>query len=316
MDALLTGLRAVAEPTRLRLLALCAQGDLTVSDLMHLLGQSQPRVSRHLKLLCDADLLERVPEGAWVFYRLARRGESVKLARAVLGRLPENDPVLVLDRERLAAIQKARSDKAAAYFRDNAERWDSIRSLYVDEGDVEVVLFDLLSGILKERPEADLLDIGTGTGRLLQLLSPHIGYGVGIDFSREMLALARSNLENAHIRNALVRQGSMYQLPWTEPSFDIALIHQVLHFAEYPEQILLEAARILRQGGQLIVVDFAPHDQEYLRSEHSHYRLGFSNAEVMEWFRVAHLSPVCNRVLPGSPLTVVLWLAERTPEEL
>ncbi len=311
MESLLSGLRAAAEPTRLRLLALCAHGDLTVSDLTQILGQSQPRVSRHLKLLCDAGLLERFPEGAWVFYRLTRRDPGGHLTAAILDLLPKNDPVVTLDHERLSAIKQARAEEASAYFRNNAARWDSIRSLYVEESQVEKALLDLLAEKLGSSPHADLLDIGTGTGRLLQLLSSRVGYAVGIDSSREMLALARSNMEKAGIQNYLVRQGTMYQLPWTAPSFDIALIHQVLHFVDYPEQVLQEAARVLRPGGYLVVVDFSPHDQEFLRSEHSHRRLGFSDDEVVKWFQAAHLNPVCNRKLPGSPLTVALWLAER-----
>ncbi len=314
MDDVLTGLRAAAEPTRLRLLALCAHGDLTVSDLTQILGQSQPRVSRHLKLLCDAGLLERFPEGAWVFYRLTRQGVSARISSSILDLLPREDPVLALDRERLAAIKQARAEDAAAYFRINAARWDTMRSLYVEETEVEKNLLELLDAKLGSVSRDDLLDVGTGTGRMLQLFAPRVRNAVGIDSSREMLALARSGLDRAGVRNALVRQGSLYQLPWAAPSFDVVVIHQVLHYVDHPEQALLEAARVLRPGGQLVVVDFAPHDQEFLRSEHNHHRLGFSDDEVLQWFSNAHLSPLSTRKLPGSPLTVVLWLAERSPD--
>src|SRR5579864_2058340 len=196
MDDVLNGLRAVAEPSRLRLLRLCAEGELTVSDLVEVLGQSQPRVSRHLRLLCEAGLLDRFRDGAFVFYRLARRGTGAKLARAVLEMVPDA-PMLALDRERLEMLRHRRAEAASAYFRQNAARWDKIRSLYVDEREVEAALLALLpaQGI------DDLLDVGTGTGRVLELLAPRVEHGLGVDLSREMLAVARVNLERAGLHN-------------------------------------------------------------------------------------------------------------------
>lgn len=304
MDQLLAGLRAAAEPTRLRLLALCAQGDLTVTDLTQILGQSQPRVSRHLKLMCEAGLLDRFREGAWVFYRLNR---DSKVAAGMLDLLPEQDPLLALDNGRLAEIKQARAQAAGAYFRDNAEAWDSIRSLHIDDAEVERAL----AAIIGPRAVRDLLDIGTGTGRVLQVLGPLVGQAVGIDASREMLAVARTNLEQAGLRNVMVRQGDMYQLPFAVASFDGAVIHQVLHYAEDPGRVVAEAARVLRPGGCLTVVDFAPHEVEELRSLHNHRRLGFSDAEVQGWFRTAGLVPAPAVRLTGDPLTVILWSAAR-----
>ena len=307
MDELLAGLRAAAEPTRLRLLQLCAAGELTVSELTEILGQSQPRVSRHLKLLCEAGLLDRFREGSWVFYRLAQHAQGGELARLLVGLLPEDDAILALDRERLETIKRQRAEQANAYFRANAAQWDRIRSLYIEEKQVEAALQSLLpaDGI------RDLLDIGTGTGRMLEIFGPRVERAVGIDLSREMLAVARVNLERAKLRNCSIRQADMYQLSLPGASFDAVIIHQVLHYAERPGQAIAEAARVLRPGGRLVIVDFAPHDLEFLRSEHAHRRLGFADDEVVAWCREAGLDAEPVQRLPGDPLTVSLWAAQR-----
>lgn len=307
MDELLTGLRAAAEPSRLRLLALCAHAELTVSELTQILGQSQPRVSRHLKLLCEAGLLDRCREGTWVFYRLAQRGTGAELTRVLIDQIPEDDGTLTRDLARLSDVRQARAEAAAAYFRANAARWDKIRSLHVDDREVERKLLDLLprQGI------GDLLDIGTGTGRMLELFAERVSHAVGIDLSREMLAVARTNLDRADRRNCLVRQGDMYQLPMPDQSFDAAIVHQVLHYAEEPGEVIEEAGRVLRPGGRLVVIDFAPHELENLRSEHAHRRLGFNDAEIADWCRAAGLDPAPVIALKGEPLTVNIWQATR-----
>ncbi|WP_428246344.1 ArsR/SmtB family transcription factor [Ferrovibrio sp.] len=307
LDTLMAALRAAAEPTRLRLLALCGQAELTVTELTQILGQSQPRVSRHLKLLCEAGLLERVPEGTWAFYRVGERLSGAPLVRAVTALLPSGDATLSRDAERLTAVKRARAEAAEAYFRVNAPRWSQIRSLYVDEQQVEAAV----AGLIAQRQGADLLDIGTGTGRLLEVLAPHFERAIGVDLSREMLAVARTNLERAGIRNAQVRQADMYNLPLPAQSFDVAIVHQVLHYADEPAKAINEAARVLRPGGQLIVVDFAPHDLEFLRKDHAHRRLGFSDAEVRQWCSAAGLEPGQMVALPGQPLTVNVWRTER-----
>ncbi|CAA7619363.1 metalloregulator ArsR/SmtB family transcription factor [Magnetospirillum sp. UT-4] len=310
MDAVLTGLRAAAEPTRLRLLALLAQGDLTVTELTGILGQSQPRVSRHLKLMCDSGLLERYPEGAWVFYRLAAKGNGAELARALLPLLPEADATLGLDRQRLDSVRAARAARAQAYFTENAARWDEMRSLHADQAEVDRALVAAITG----RRVRDLVDMGTGTGRVLQALAAHVEQGIGLDFSREMLAVARANLERAGIRNCMVRQGDITQLPLPAASADLVTIHQVLHYAAEPALVVAEAARVLRPGGLLVAVDLAPHDLEALRDQHAHRRLGFADSEVADWFRAAGLTPGPIARLPGHPLTVVLWQADKAIE--
>ncbi len=307
MDSLLATLKAAAEPTRLRLLALCAHGELTVSELTHILGQSQPRVSRHLKLLCDAGLLDRFREGTFVFYRRAEKGPSAELARVLVEAIPPEDPVLTLDIERLKAIKHSRSEAASSYFRDNAQRWHEIRALHVAEREVEEALLRLLP----DETIGDLLDIGAGTGRMLEVLGPRSRHAIGVDQSREMLAIARAKLEAAALRHCHVRQADMYQLPFPSASFDVAVLHQVLHFAEDPGDVLAEAARVLRPAGRLLIVDFAPHALESLRFEHAHRRLGFTDEEVAGWCRSAGLECAAVVRLPGDPLTVSLWPAVR-----
>jgi ubiquinone/menaquinone biosynthesis C-methylase UbiE len=307
MDYLLAALRAVAEPTRLRLVVLCARGELTVSELTQILGQSQPRVSRHLKLLCEAGLLDRFREGNWVFYRLSRSSPASALARHLVEACGVADPTIALDLQRLSAIKQQRADLASAYFRENAAQWHRIRSLYVDEGVVEAALVEIVAAA----DPRDLLDIGTGTGRMLEILAPGVEHALGVDQSREMLSIARVNLERAGLANGRVRRDDMYQLALPDASFDAVVVHQVLHYADRPAAAIAEAARVLRPRGILVLVDFAPHALEFLRDEHAHRRLGFADGEIAEWCHAAGLDPFPPRQLPGDPLTVVIWTARR-----
>ncbi len=307
MDTLLAALRAVAEPTRLRLLSLCAEGEFTVSELTQIVGQSQPRVSRHLKQLSDAGLLQRLPEGSWVFYRLAGETPAGQLARHIVGQLPGSGTTLEQDRERLAAVRRARAAAAQGYFNANAGRWDEIRSMQVDDGLVEGRLLSMLP------PEglSALLDVGTGTGRILELYGERGVAGVGVDLSHEMLSVARANLSRSGLANVYVRHADMYRLPWPAPAFDAVTFHQVLHFADDPAAAIAEAARVVRPGGRVVIVDFAPHDVEALRTDHAHRRLGFADGEVNDWLVEAGLEPGDPATLPGNRLTVALWQARR-----
>lgn len=309
LSTLLDALRAAAEPTRLRLLALCAQGELTVSELVQILGQSQPRVSRHLKLLCDAGLLDRLPEGSWVFYRLAAAAHGNGLAHQLADMLPRDDAQLQRDRDGLDAVRATRASRAAAYFDANAASWDRIRSLHVHDREVEQRLLELLP----TRAGFDVLDIGTGTGRMLELLGARGCRGVGIDQSHEMLRVARANIAKAGLANVYVRQGDMYRLAWDMPEFDVVTIHQVLHFADDPAAAIAEAARVLRPGGRLVIVDFAPHTLDALRSENAHRRLGFADGDMRAWLRAAGLAPIPPIQLPGEALTVCLWAGDKLP---
>ena len=307
LETFLNGLRAAGEPSRLRLLVLCSQGEWTVSELTQVLGQSQPRISRHLKLLAEAGLLERFREGSWVFYRRAQHGPGARLARNLCRMLPPEDAALALDRQRLAAVRSARQDQASRYFAAQARHWDQVRSLHLDDGKVESALLEVFG----DPPPRSLLDIGTGTGRILQLMAPRIGFGLGVDLSREMLAVARANLDRTSLRNCQVRQGDMYHLPLPDGSFDAATLHNVLRFADDPGAALAEAARVLRPGGRLVVVDFAPHSLEFLREQHAHRRLGFADAEIQGWFAAAGLAFQPPLRLAGDPLTVMIWPARR-----
>jgi ubiquinone/menaquinone biosynthesis C-methylase UbiE len=310
LETVLSGLRAAAEATRLRLLLLCARGELTVSELTDILGQSQPRVSRHLKLLCEAGLLDRFREGTWVFYRLAERGRAAELARRICTTVPVDDPTVALDDARLDTVKRQRAEAANAFFRANAEQWDHIRSLHIDEREVEAAVIAALSGGAVD----DLLDLGTGTGRMLEIFAPRVSRAVGIDLSREMLAVARVNLERAQLRNCTIRQGDIYQLPFANAAFDAAIFHQVLHYADRPSLAITEAARTLRPQGRLVIVDFAPHALEFLRKDQAHRHLGFADAEITGWCRDAGLVPEPVRHLLGHPLTVSIWVAWRRDE--
>lgn len=307
MDILLNGLRAAAEPTRLRILALLAEGELTVSELTRILGQSQPRVSRHLKLLCDAGLAIRIPEGTWAFYRLAGDDENGALVRALTGLLRVESESLSPDRARLTEVKQERAKQAADYFRRNADRWDIIRSLHVSEQAVESAMCEMIG----PEPLDCLLDLGTGTGRILQLLARQAKRGEGIDFSREMLAIARDNLQRSGLADFQVRHGEVQSLPIADDSVDLVTIHQVLHYLDDPAIALREAVRVIRPGGRIMLVDFAPHEIEALRQEHAHRRLGFSEEEVSRWCAGTGLEPVDVRHLPPAEpdgLTVSLWL--------
>lgn len=307
MEPMLAALRAAAEPTRLRLIALCANGELTVTELTQILGQSQPRVSRHLKLLCDGGVLERFREGAWVFYRLAARGEGAALAAYLCARLDPSDPDFAADALRLQQARAARTEKAAAYFSENAADWDRVRRLHVDDAEVERAVLALFDG----REIVDLLDLGVGAGGMLRLLGPRCRHGLGLDMSREMLAAARANLDQAGLAHCSVRQADLHHPPTTPGAFDAVTMHQVLHYLDDPAAAVAAAARMLRPGGRLVLVDFAPHDREDLRERHAHRRLGFPPEEPQAWLARAGLVPLAPLVLPGGPLTVVVWAADR-----
>ena len=306
-DSLTDALRGLAEATRLRLVSLLAESELSVTDLVEILGQSQPRLSRHLKLLCEAGLLERAPEGVHVFFRLSAGGAAGRLARDLLAFLDKDDPVVALDRQRLTAIRHSRAVSAESYFRRHAADWDAIRSLHIPEAEVEQAILKLLP----KRPIRDLLDLGTGTGRMLQLCASRAERAVGVDLSREMLAVARANLDGAAYRHCALRQAPAERLPFAEMGFDVVISHMVLHFLADPGDAIKEAARVLRPRGRLILADFAPHDASVLGPEHAHRWPGFSDQVVAKWLFDAGLVAGKPLALPGCPLTVKLWRGER-----
>ena len=303
--------RALADPTRIRILLLVRRMELAVGELAQVLRQSQPRVSRHVRILADAGLVRRAKEGAWVF---VRQGDALACDAVFAALDTWGEGEAAADVAALAAVRAERDASAAAYFATQAATWDRVRSLHVAESDVEAAVVAALGG----RSLGRLLDIGTGTGRMIELLGPRARIATGIDRSPEMLRLARGRIEAAGLPHAEVRHGDMFALPHDDASVDTVVLHQVLHFADAPGQAIAEAARVLAPGGRLLVADFAPHDREELRARHAHARLGFDAAQVCGWMTAAGLDARVAADLHApdgvaQPLTVTLWLGERPP---
>ncbi|MCM8731738.1 ArsR/SmtB family transcription factor [Hephaestia sp. GCM10023244] len=300
--------RALADSTRLRILALLRSMELSVGELAQVLGQSQPRVSRHVKILCDAGLAERRKEGSWVFVAPGRAElvEPIAAALAAWHKV-EPDHWAVADAARLAAVRADRAAAAQAWFAAHAGEWDAIRSLHVAESQIE----EAMEAVLGDTGIAQLIDIGTGTGRMLELFAGQAEQALGIDRSSEMLRLARVKLAERGLDHAELRQADLYALPLADGAADVAIVHHVLHFAQQPGAAIREAARVLMPGGRLLIVDFAPHDVEELRTRDAHARLGFSDEQMRGWFAGAGLLPARTETLEGGELTVKLWLARK-----
>ena len=308
LTELLDGLRAAAEPTRLRLLAICAEGELTVSEITRILGQSQPRVSRHLRLLLGAGLLISFREQHWVYYRTPAKGEAAQLVHRLLESLSADDETLALDRQRLEQVKSERARAAAAYLRFNAEDWARLRDAEVNAAQINrTILAELGSA-----PIGDLLDIGTGTGRVLELLGKDAESAVGVDISTQMLLVARTNLHAAGLKEVMVRHGDMYQLPFADASFDTVTLDQVLYQAEQPQAVIGEAARLLRPGGRVLVVDYA-RGREAKRSsiDARAAQVGIGEDELVEWLNHAGLSAGSVKRIAGNTLTVLVTTAQR-----
>lgn len=302
--------QALADPSRLRLLALLKEMELTVGELAQVLAQSQPRVSRHLKILADARLVERRKEGSWVFLQL---GDPKLVEGLAAFWNAAADPVttrqFAADRARLTAVRADRAEAAARYFAAHAAEWDQIRSLHVADAQVE----DAIREALGDGPIGQLVDIGTGTGRMIELFGTAATRSIGIDRSTEMLRLARVKLEEAGVEAVSLRQGDMYALPLPDGEADVVLLHQVLHYAQSPAAAIVEGARLLRPGGRLLIIDFAPHEREELRDTAQHARLGFADEAVLGWLDAAGLDGKVVRHLEGGELTVTLWAGVRPP---
>ncbi|WP_296678486.1 metalloregulator ArsR/SmtB family transcription factor [Novosphingobium sp.] len=308
-------LRALADPTRLRIMRLLSAMELAVGELAQVLGQSQPRVSRHIRILCDAGLAERRKEGSWVFLRSAigaTRAPPMGAAAARLLDVAEADDATFAarcaeDRRHLAAIRAAREVSAEGYFSRHAEEWDTLRGLHSPDGPVEAAL----ARALGTRSLGALLDVGTGTGRMAELFAPASDHVTGLDKSPEMLRIARARLQNLPSDGVALVQGDFTALPFADDSFDTVLFHQVLHYAQVPEAVLAEAARVARSGATVAIVDFAAHDREELREKHAHARLGFSDEQMLALLSSAGFAPAPPVALPGKPLTVKIWTGMR-----
>jgi ubiquinone/menaquinone biosynthesis C-methylase UbiE/DNA-binding transcriptional ArsR family regulator len=312
-EDIVTVLKAAAEPTRLRILRLLLDGEFNVKDLTQLLGQSQPRVSRHIKLLAEAGLIERHQEGSWVFVRGAASPAIRSFVTTTLAMIAADDAQITRDRERADQARARRATLAQAYFDANAAEWDRIRALHIPEGDVEAAILEALGSGSHDL----LLDLGTGTGRILELAAHRARRLIGIDTNREMLKCARVRLDRAGLSHCSVRLADIYNLPFTDNSADAAIIHQVLHFLDNPKAALAEACRVLRPGGRLVLIDFAPHNLEFLREEHAHVRLGFAAAEIAAWLQEYGIASCSYDELAAgngkdNALTVAIWTGDKS----
>jgi len=303
-------LRAAGESTRLRVLALLATEELSVLELCRILDQSQPRVSRHLKLLAEAGLVERFPDGAWVFYRLALKSPGLGLIAQALDLIDPKDELARADTEKLSLVRAERTAGAQAYFARNAARWNEIRSLYVDEAEVEAAILQAAG----EGPFDEMVDLGAGAGRMLTLLGRRASAALGLDLSQQMLNIARDEVAKAGLAQCELRHGDIFATGLPGGCADLVTVHQVLHYLGDPATALAEAARLVADGGLLLIADFAPHDHEFLREAHQHRRLGFADAEISAWIEAAGLVLESNLALPPASaegLTVKIWTARR-----
>ncbi len=309
MVAMLDIFRALADPTRLRIVALLRTMELSVGELAQVLGQSQPRVSRHVKILCDAGVAERRKEGSWVFLVPGDTATTAPLFEAIDRWTAGGggDHWAIADVARLSAVRADRAASAERYFAEHAEEWDAIRALHVSDAAVERAMADALG----DDPVGRLADIGTGTGRMIELFGAQASHAVGIDRSPEMLRVARGKLSAAGLTAPELRQGDIMALPLADGSADTVILHQVLHYIPAPEAALAEVARAIAPDGRLLIVDFASHEHEELRSRDAHARLGFSDDQIGAWCAAAGLTVDRIEQLDGKVLTVKLWRASR-----
>jgi ubiquinone/menaquinone biosynthesis C-methylase UbiE len=304
--------KALGDPTRLRIARLLGTMELAVGELAQVLGQSQPRVSRHVGILCDVGLAERRREGSWVFLRQSESSGAVIAAVQDLLALAETtEPAFAAlceaDRRKLAAIRESREAAAETYFARHAGEWDDLRALHSADAEVERHLADALA----DAPLGALLDIGTGTGRMAELFAPQADRIVALDKNLEMLRVARAKLQHLPTARIELVQGDFADLPFLDAGFDTVLLHQVLHFATDPAPALAEAARVLRSGGRIAIVDFASHDHEELRTRHQHARLGFTDRQMAELLRAAGFTASPPLALEGGELIVKIWIGKR-----
>ncbi len=274
-------------------------------ELVSILDQSQPRISRHLKLMSEAGLIERFPDGAWVFYRLSGDAAMRPLLDAILARLGNAFPE---DLSQLEAVRKVRRNSAEGYFETIAPKWDEIRSHYVPEAEVERAV----ARVLGDEPYHNMVDLGTGSGRMLELLAGRAGNAIGIDLSQHMLNVARAKAFDAGLKVDF-RHGDIYDTRLPAGSADLVIVHQVLHFLSDPGRAIAEAGRLLATGGRLLIADFDHHDLEIMREQYQHRRLGMHDDDMQAWLDAAGLRREQTLSLPKTAgLTVRIWLARKS----
>lgn len=311
LNQTLSALKAAGEETRLRILILLTYGELSVSDITDILGQSQPRISRHLKLLMEAGIVERLREGSWAFFRFSNKQPLISLLHTFLNSIDRTDPLIERDRERFNDAREQRSRLSQEYFSKIASEWDRLRPFQVSEKDVE----EIILSCVQNKRIGNFLDLGTGTGKMIELMAPLASSLSGLDSSHAMLGVARANLLKSGISGVDLRQGDIYAPPFPPQSYDLITIHQVLHYLDDPSRALREAARLLKPSGKLIIIDFAPHTNELLRKKHKHFWPGFSHDQMKNWLQENSLSCLTVKDLPPdrehkNPLTVTIWLAQ------
>jgi ubiquinone/menaquinone biosynthesis C-methylase UbiE/DNA-binding transcriptional ArsR family regulator len=321
MDQILSLMRALADPTRLRIALLIRQLELSVGEVVDILGQSQPRVSRHIRILDEAGLAQRRKEGSWVFLRPGPKLNDGRLDPLLALSDDSDARMMKRDIAKLEEVRAARAKMAATYFAEHAAEWDQLRSLHVAEADVE----DAMKRLLTISPLGRVLDVGTGTGRMIELFAGDAAHMTAIDSNSEMLRLARAKLSGLMLLHKKplsvdIMMGDFNNLPVEDGSFDTILFHQVLHYAQAPERVIAEAARVLAPSGRMMIVDFATHDREELRSVHAHARLGFSDDSILRSFAscglyMVHSDTLGDTTVESGRLTVKIWLGEKTAQE-
>jgi len=313
MEQFTTALKALAHTDRLRILALLSHGELTVSELVSILNLSQPRVTQYIKSLESAGIIERLREGSWVFSRLKRGNVGISaLVSTTLAALPQDDPTLKADQRRLNDVRAERSKIAEAFFADVANDRGQLGNEYLPQSDIEKALLDTAG-------DADfdyMADLGTGTGRMLELFASRAKGGAGIDTNVEMLTVARHKLASTDFSHMSVQQGDLHATPLGTGIADLVTIHQVLHYLDDPLEAIREASRLLKSGGTFLIVDFEAHQFEAFREKYAHRRLGFSDQDITTWLDAADMSlgSVQNIGRGDESLPAVkIWRAKRKP---
>ncbi len=313
MDSLLNIMRALADPTRLRIALLIRQLELSVGEVVQILGQSQPRVSRHIRILHEAGIAQRRKEGSWVFLRCGEHLTNGNMDSLFAMTDGSEARIVQRDLAKLTEVRTARAKMAEAYFALHASEWDDLRSLHVAESQVETAMMQ----ILDVAPLGNVLDVGTGTGRMIELFSGRAARFTAIDNNAEMLRVARAKLPalTSGTDQIEIKLGDFNSLPLADASFDTILFHQVLHYAQEPERVIAEAARVLAPSGRILIADFAAHDNEELRSVHAHARLGFTDDTIARAFAACGLHMAHHTTLDGGALTVKIWLGQKNTNQ-